>query len=418
MVARAMAEQAMAAPPRVVIVADDLTGAMDVAGPLAMCGLHTCAVASVGACTARHLAGAEVVSINAESRHLSTAAAADRVRAIVRDLVHPGTEILLKKIDSTLRGNVVAETMAMLEASGRTAAVLAPAFPAQGRTLQHGVVHVRGVPLGDTGFARDALSPPPREPLDVLFARAAPDVAVRLVERGATFALRDTNAREILVVDTLTDEDLRSTVRALRGRLRHVVLVGSAGIAEALAETCFAEDRSAPAAPALDGPLLFVVGSRAEQSAQQVAALGEAGAQIVPAPNGGVDVEAAARSQVKTLVITAVPDGQGRTTDAASVASRLARGIADLLERRRFAGLVVTGGDTALAILERLSQPVLRVMGNVLPGIPFSRIHATGGDLWFVTKAGGFGAPETFVAVAQRLRAGTEPSERIAVPKL
>ena len=101
----------MTAPPRVIIVADDLTGAMDVAGPLAARGLNTLAVASLDGCTPQHLAGAEVVSINADSRHLSGQAAADRVRTILRGLVHPDAEILIKKIDSTLRGPIGADPL-------------------------------------------------------------------------------------------------------------------------------------------------------------------------------------------------------------------------------------------------------------------------------------------------------------------
>ncbi len=395
----------MAAPPRVVIVADDLTGAMDVAGPLAGRGLCTLAVASIDGCTPQHLRGAEVVSINSDSRHLRAEEASQSVTAIVRELIHPDAEILIKKIDSTLRGNVVAETLAMLHASGRRAAVVAPAFPAQGRTVIGGVVHVRGVPLAETNFARDALSPPPLEPLHKLFERAAPRARVHAGRAGEVLTVGQDDRLYIFSLDSASDEDLRLIVHSLRGQLRQTLLVGSAGIAEAVADDCFECTPSALPAPVTDGPLLFVVGSRAEQSAQQVAALVEAsGGQAFAAPNGRVDVEAAVRSTAPVLVLKATPDGEGNEGDAGAVARGLAEGVARLLERRPVAALVATGGDTAIAILQRLSQPVLRVMGNLLPGIPFSRIRTDSGDLWFITKAGGFGGRDTFVAVAQRLR--------------
>jgi uncharacterized protein YgbK (DUF1537 family) len=395
----------MAAVPRLIIVADDLTGAMDVAGPLAGRGLPTWVVACVEGCPAQALAAADVVSINADSRHLSEEQAARRVRAIPRELIHPDSEILIKKIDSTLRGNVVVETLAMLEASGRRMVVVAPAFPRQGRTLIGGVVHVHGVPLKDTTFARDALSPPPLEPLHVLFRRADAQADVRLIGRGAPVAPAHDGRRQIFVVDSASDEDLRATVRALRGDLRDTLLVGSAGIAEALADVCFERTPGAVAAPAVQGPLLFVVGSRAEQSAQQASALIEAGmAQIVDAPNGLIEIDTAMRTTGAVLVLKATPDNGGREGDATEVARRLAEGVATLLERRPAGAVVATGGDTAIAILQRLSQPMLRVMGNLLPGIPFSRIHAGGREVWFVTKAGGFGSRDTFVTIARRLR--------------
>jgi D-threonate/D-erythronate kinase len=395
----------MTAPPRVIIVADDLTGAMDVAGPLAARGLSTLAVASIDGCMPQHLAGAEVVSINADSRHLPAAAAADRVRAIVRKLIHPEAGILIKKIDSTLRGNVVSETLAMLEASGRRAAVVAPAFPAQGRTVVDGTVFVQGVPLRATNFARDALSPPPLDPIDHLFAQADPNAQVRRVAPGATARIVPGGGRQVFAVDSISDADLRAPVEALRDQLKDALLVGSAGLAEAVAEVCFPRADRMPAIPTVAGRLLFVVGSRAAQSAEQVAALIAAGdAQSIAAPNGSIDVQAASRATAQIVVLKATADAEGREGNAAQVAQGLANGVAQLLERCAFGAMIATGGDTAIAILQRLSQPVLRVMGNVLPGIPFSRIG--GGDLWFITKAGGFGGRDTFVAIAQRLRGG------------
>jgi len=65
---------------------------------------------------------------------------------------------------------------------------------------------------------------------------------------------------------------------------------------------------------------------------------------------------------------------------------------------------VATGGDTAIAILQRLGRSTLRVMGTLLPGIPYSRIQGPAGELVFVTKAGGFGAPDAFQMIASRLR--------------
>ncbi|KPK33324.1 MAG: hypothetical protein AMJ66_05580, partial [Betaproteobacteria bacterium SG8_40] len=127
---------------RVLIVADDLTGALDTAGPFAQQGLVTKVVAQPMQCDADSLGGARVVSVNTASRHLPADAAADRVRQCARIFSGQRFDYVFKKIDSTLRGNVVAETIALIEASGRSSALVAPAFPAQGRTVMAGVVHV------------------------------------------------------------------------------------------------------------------------------------------------------------------------------------------------------------------------------------------------------------------------------------
>jgi len=395
----------MAAVPRLIIVADDLTGAMDAAAPLAERGLSTWVVAEAERYAPRALPLAQVVSINAGSRHLSKEDAAQRVRALSSEWVRPGCEILIKKIDSTLRGNAVAETLALLETSGRAAAVVAPAFPRQGRTLVAGLVHVHGVPLANSQLARDTLSPPPTEPVHVLFRAAAPQADVRAVARGASLTVSRVGPRQILVVDAVSDEDLRSTVRSLNNQLSDTLLVGSAGIAEAVAHTCFEPPREVPAMPAVREELMFVVGSRTEQSAQQVHALIESGqARLIAAPAGCVDLPAALRAPEALLVIKAEHDSGGAQTDATEVARRLADVAATLIERRPIAALVATGGDTAFAVLRRLGQATVQVMGNLLPGVPFSRIRFGARELWLVTKAGGFGSRDTLATIAQRLR--------------
>jgi uncharacterized protein YgbK (DUF1537 family) len=386
---------------RVVIVADDLTGAMDVAGPLADRGLPTLAVASHEGCKPADLEAGTVISINADTRHLSASEAARRTHRIASELVDAGAEILIKKIDSTLRGNVVSETLAMLEATRRSTAVVAPAFPAQGRTVREGVVHVDGVPLVDTSFARDALSPPPLQPLHLLFTRAAQRVAVQLLRPSQSTALI-ADQRQILVFDTQTDADLEQIVRNVQADLKRVLLVGSAGIAQAVGKVCFAASAPTVRTPGARGQLLFIVGSRAQQSSEQVRRLLQRGAERFDAPNGAIGVDAVAKAKAPVLVVQASA-GSGEA-DAVEVAARLAEGTEALLARGTIGVLVATGGDTAIAILQRLGRSTLRVIGTLLPGIPYSRIQGPAGELVFVTKAGGFGAPDAFEMIASRLR--------------
>jgi uncharacterized protein YgbK (DUF1537 family) len=390
---------------RVVIVADDLTGAMDVAGPLADRGLLTLAVASREGSSPRDFENGAVISINADSRHMSPADAGRCMHRIASELLDEHAPILIKKIDSTLRGNVVAETLALMEATRRSIAVVAPAFPGQKRTVRGGIVHIEGVPLADTNLARDALSRPPLEPLHLLFTRAAQRAAVQVLRPSQPPQLLNPGEQQILVFDAESDTDLEQIVRNLQPDLQRVLLVGSAGIAQAVGRVCFADSAPSVRSPSVRGRILVVVGSRAQQSAEQVRRLLQvAGAERFPAPDGIVAVDAVARSQAELMVIQVTAHASDRESDAVAVARRLAEGTATLLGRGGIGALVVTGGDTAVAILQRLGQSTLRVIGTLLPGIPYSRIAGPGGELLFVTKAGGFGAPETFHTIASRLR--------------
>ncbi|HWH46181.1 MAG TPA: four-carbon acid sugar kinase family protein [Burkholderiales bacterium] len=394
--------------PRVLIVADDLTGAMDSAGPFAETGVETWVVAAPMDCDAAMIAHARVVSINTDSRHLSAAQAATRVRDIVRRLDHQAFDVVVKKIDSTLRGNVVAETLALLETCGRRGAVVAAAFPAQGRTVKNGTVYVNGVPLAETAFARDALSPPPLAPLQQVFAHARPDLDVAV---GPAREFGGSNIR-IWIADGATDADLQATVHGVLHRLGELLVVGSAGITKPLARFLVAAQAPQVFPGILTGTIVFAVGSRAVQSAEQIESLmQEPGTAMLRAPNGRLSGDEIPAAQ--NLVLKATTGNAGEEGDASQVAADMAKLAIDAVRRTHAQALVATGGDTAVAVLMASGNPALQVLGDLMPGIPYARIRADGAPLWLVTKAGGFGGRDTFRQIARRLRSESSVAKSV-----
>lgn len=373
-------------PARVLIIADDLTGAMDAAGPFAARGISTWVVACPDECAARDVAGAQVVSVNTESRHLAGAAAAARVVACFDRVGGDAFGLVVKKIDSTLRGNVVAETRALLNRTGRVEAVVAPAFPGQGRTVRAGRAYVRGVPLEQTAFVRDALSPALATPLADAFLQA-----------GVHASLRDAE----------TDADLDAVVASLPQSDGAPLVVGSAGITSALARA-MARGGKAAALPAVTGRLVFIIGSRAQASREQVARLQADGALVVPAPNGEPAALPAPHGD-RPVVLLAVPDATGAEGDARLVARSLAANGLALARQPGTGALIATGGDTAIAVLRASGNGALEVGSELMPGIACARLPVDGKPLWLVTKAGGFGDPEALREIGRRLR-GTASS--------
>lgn len=384
------------------IIADDLTGALDVAGPFAQCGVDTVVVVDPGQDWSAGLSEARVVSVNADSRHLSAGQAAARITQLLQG-VDTGGRVLLKKIDSTLRGQVVAETLAMMRATGRLIAVVAPAFPAQGRTVHAGIVLVNGVPLPDTPFAKDALSPPPSKPLHFEFMLAD--------ERIETHSLPDLDeapleefTEQVIVLDTETDADLVNAVAHADDLIDQLLWVGAAGIAQALAAHCYGAGATLRDPPRVAGRVLFIVGTRAQATRDQVAQLSASkDVELIDAPNGEVDFAKAQASTAPVLVLRAVagPAGEG---DAAAVAQALGAAADRLLRAGGFDAVVASGGDTARAILSATGTGSLHVMGDLMPGIPYCRIRHGERDVWLITKAGGFGRPGAFAAIVERLR--------------
>ncbi len=391
-------------PPRhkVAIVADDLTGAMDTAAPFAARGVATRVFLSL---PRDGIAGVPaVVSITTDSRHLHAREAMARVAAAIK-AIGDESRLLLKKVDSTMRGNVAQETLAALEASGRRHALVCPAFPAQGRTLEDGEVRVHGVALRDTTIGRDALSPPPCGALAQVFAQAASVWSIHSVPRGTAVALAESAGTHVYIVDAVEQGDLARIAQCAVSHLEETILVGSAGLGHALAEADF-ERQPAARRDCQPGPVLCVVGSRTPQSERQTQRLCQAGATClsVRAQGGRLHTPPLPDTDAASLVLR-VEQVDAEPVNAVEVAAALASFSSSLLRTRPFAGLIVTGGDTARALLAALGVDGVDLLGEVMPGVALGAIPLGGRNLPIVTKAGGFGGEDLFVDIVKKLTA-------------
>lgn len=386
---------------RVLIVADDLTGALDTAGPFAARGVRTKVVAEPLACDPAAVEQAQVVALNTASRHLPAEQAASHVRQCVARFAGQAFGLYFKKIDSTLRGNVVAETLAVMSACKLEHALIAPAFPAQGRTVIDGVVHVDGVPLAQTGFARDALSPPPLQPLGEVFGDAIGRARVGAWRSNEKLAWA---GHSVVVADALRDADLSEVFDQLGTAGAPSLLVGSAGLGNVLAHHLQGGDK--PPLPVTTKPIVFVVGSRASRSREQVERLRALpDTRAVEAPNGRVG-DAADVQGANQIVLLAVEDARTGAGDAVEVAANITRAGLEMIDRVGADVCVVTGGDTAIALLTMAKCRVIDVCGDVMPGIPFASFQWQGRTIHLITKAGGFGVADTMIEIVRRIRAG------------
>jgi uncharacterized protein YgbK (DUF1537 family) len=340
------------------IVADDLTGAADAALPFWRAGRRAVVVLNPQAAWP---AGADVTAICADTRAMSEGEAARVVAAGAAR--RPAAAGWFKKIDSTLRGWVGAETRAMRQAQPGRRCVFAPSYPSRGRTWEaDGVYRVHGVPLADTEFADEV-------------------VGLSGDSRLGAF-LRRHFGREISeLVRASTDAALEAAVASARGP---ALWVGSSGLALALAGPG-ARPPALPDAPtrlqAL--PVIVAVGSRRALAERQVKRLQAALSKSDAAADGVLRVSATAYDPSQAL---ALADELGRRAAAAAT-------------RRGGGGLILTGGDIATATLRHLGATAAEVVGEVEDGLPVLRV----GSFHVVTKAGGFGDEFSLVRAYQRL---------------
>jgi uncharacterized protein YgbK (DUF1537 family) len=365
----------MAPSPRVGIVADDLTSAADAGGPLVEAGLD-CWVGCAG-----HVpASGSVRSVDTRSRSFDVEGAARATREAVEAL--DGAEVLLKTVDSTLRGHLRRELAAAAAASRRLRICFAPAFPQAGRTTVEGRQLVHGRPLLETSYADDPVHPARCERLADL---VEPDLG----------AVRSVHAREgwpriggerVLLVDADRQEELDEFVAEARG-VEDWLWVGSPGLAQAWGArfarlTGRAQALQRQPAPASPGRVLVAVGSLNRASRRQLEAV------------RGLD---------PATVLLSTPDARGG--DAAQHLAELVERAQSLAAEAPLSGLIATGGATMDAILEALGVTEFELLGEVEPGFPLGRA----GDLRLALKAGGFGDDHALLRAVRILR-GESPA--------
>lgn len=339
------------------LIADDLTGALDTAAQF------TGAIGPLPVLLDRAAAPPEgSFAMDLACRDGGEATAVACARESLRG--YAGADIAFKKIDSLLRGHWAAEVAEIVRSGLFRRIVLAPAVPGQGR-LTRGGVQMLAQASGD---------PAPIKAIAAELERHG------VSPRGAV--------AEIVVSDAESDADLDAVAQ----RYAHApatLWCGAAGLAKALA-------REPPrAARPFDRPHLVIVGSRHPVTLRQVevfrAARPECLAPLADEPSFADRVRMTLETSGCCVVLPALPPGLTELQAGA----RIARGVEQLAGRLPpLGGLTVIGGETFAGLCRVLEATRLRVEGEFLHGVPFSRMET---GLWAGTlcasKSGAFGEP-------------------------
>jgi len=388
------------------VVADDLTGACDIAAALLPWSGAVLVQTYAGGSAP---AGAALWVRNTQSRTLSGDEARRTVHAALAGAAAEPA-VVLKKIDTALRGHVGAELDAAMDAAGAAEAFVLPAIPAVNRTTVGGVQLIDGVPVHRTAFADDPLHPitcsdvaahaergTPRRCRSLLLESVrAPAGLQAAIEQGR----RD--GCTTFVCDAATDDDLDGALAVLLERPRPIVLAGSLGLGRALRRRLVVPAVSPAASLGRPGaPALVVVGSAHPMARRQRQALDAPTAYVL---GDREDAAATGRRAAGTLaaggtaVLCTPPDVGER--DSAQVLDAIARAVVACVAACRPAALALVGGETAHAVLRALEQPAIRVVtaleplivggelaGGALAGTPVATKGGSSGDAGSLARA-------------------------------
>lgn len=411
-------------------VADDFTGACDVGIQFRKHGLKTAALI-VNEGLPSKAADFDMVVFDTETRNLTPEEAYTAVKRALNALEKLGMQIVYKKIDSTLRGNIGTELDAVLDVLDANAVLVAPAFPEQGRTVVNGQLLVNNIPVAETEFAFDPLKPVRESHIPSLIGqqtnRKVNCIDLFKVRKGTASLLAEIQkligkGAQIIVADAETKGDLANIAGALANT--KILPCGSAGLAGSVASLLSNESR-----------VLVVTGSVNEVTLRQIVyAQKELGMTVLEpvfsealADEKGVETAATALAKKacealiggKDVVVRLAESreallrmqekgerlGIARSVVSSRLLSVLGRTVKKILESQRLGGLIVVGGDSLIEVMKAVNAEGITVEDEVLPGIPTGKI--LGGKhegMKVATKAGGFGDEHSLVELVKLFR--------------
>lgn len=356
---------------QILIVSDDLTGACDAAVAFAARGLATRVVLDG---PGEPETETMVTAISTGSRDLSADAAVERLHEVAQRYKRTSFCRIFKKIDSVFRGNTTEEICAAVRIFAPELCIIAPAYPALGRTSVDGVLHVRDLAGEKKIAALDELRSKGLHPHPIKPGKSVAKIAAELQKAIAA-------EERSVYCDAVVQSDLDLVVRAADTLGKQILWVGSAGLAHALAAEIPATPQQQADAPR--GLVLLFIGTAHPVTALQLAAL-RTRCEIAEWP----------RSDSNCAIVFLVAPG---TTEEAL------RKATQSIDPQTVSCLVMTGGETAALVCSALHIRSIDLQMEFEPGLPHGQ--ARGGALDgcdVVLKSGGFGEADVLCRIVER----------------
>jgi 3-dehydrotetronate 4-kinase len=419
-------------------IADDYTGASDLANTLTRCGLRTVQTIGVPSDDLA-LPDVDAVVVSLKSRSIEAGLAVSRSRAAEKWLRGRGADHVLFKIcstfDSTDAGNIGPVMDALRADSGDTMVLVTPAFPETGRTVYMGNLFVGSLPLNESPLKDHPLNPMHDSNLVRVLARQSKTkvalVALADIARGPDAVrarLADLSGKGFgaVIADAVFERDLE-TIGTVA--LDHRLSVGASGLGLGLARALVGSRKinanapDAAAVAAVGGPAACLAGSCSQATLQQIASA----EKVMPVLHLDPDRVVAGKEEARRALawarerlgegpiliassstpdqVAALQARHGRDAAGQAIEQAMADIAEGLVVQSGVRRLVVAGGETSGAVVDRLAIPGFLVGAEIAAGVPVLRaVGAKDGDMLLALKSGNFGGPEFFTDALKLMR--------------
>lgn len=398
------------------IIADDFTGANDTGVQIRRRGIPTNVVFN------SKLINSEEASfvVDTESRGLTGTEAYETVKKVSSEIDFSKFKYVIKKVDSTLRGNIAEEIKAVDEEFKSELVIFAPALPDLSRTTLNGIHCLNGIHICETELSKDPKKPVIEDNIQKLLQSVYDEPVTHINIDNVRTNNIDMSHKRVYTFDAVTNHDMQTIISMVIKTGKRALWVGTAAMADNLFEI---EKKT--------NPSLAIVGSVSSVTRGQIKYAENAGFTLLKIPvydiieksNMYTYIEKAVEllKSGKDLIILSAASyneceynktneaglAKGLSTEEISMLTQNILGdiSRSVMEQVSVSGVFLTGGDTAMGFFEKAEALGSSIIGEVMIGIPLMKLRGGKFDgLNVITKAGAFGKEDTITYSLRKLK--------------
>ena len=403
---------------KLVIIADDLTGALDTGVQFSKKNISTIVTADLNFNTEEISKDADVIVIDTESRHISAVEAKKRVKSVLSKFDKKKIKFFYKKTDSTLRGNIGSEIEGFMEGLDINEVSFIPAFPLNKRTVKDGILYVNDVKLSETQFAMDILNPVTDSFIPNIINKQS-NINVEIKDINTDFPSKIDKEKNIYIFDSQNMEDMENIGKILYDKNKLNYTIGNAGFAEILTYYIKTDTKKEDIILE-DNKVLFVCGSVNITSLKQCKYAEKTGycsdtlnfndiiLENYKSSDNYINTKEYFKEKINNnnkfllktsdsedVIKKAIEYTEKNSISMENLTSNIANStgqlVSDLIKEQNIRNMIVFGGDTLIGILKNIKCQYIIPVSEIFPGVVFTKAVGKETAINVITKAGGFG---------------------------
>ncbi|MFB8506379.1 four-carbon acid sugar kinase family protein [Enterococcus durans] len=399
---------------KLLVIADDFTGALDTGVQFSKQGIQTLVSTETVVQYDALPQEIEVLVLNTESRHLTFEQAYEKTKKILEDAKVSQIPFIYKKVDSALRGNISAELKAILDTSEQAPVPFLPAYPEMNRVVIDGHLYIEDVLVSESVFAKDPYEPVTESNVMRRLQSEAEIESVLVKEQ-------DLPKKGVVIFDAQTDDMLLTHAKRLADENLLGVTVGCAGFAKILAQQLFPDGKEV--AYKLQKPVIVVCGSVNPITKKQIEYVEKEYPRISLTAQQLLDPTyweaSVGQNEIKeylqlmetqplvifetysdqtTAEIVTYSEEKALSADVCRfrIGESLGKLTKALWSKHQENTFLFTGGDTLFQAMTVLGVTGIKPLTEIKPGVVLSAIEWNSKEMQVITKSGGFGTEELF----------------------